>query len=78
MHIIHFIHFLTEDEEDSEEDDDDDEDEEESTEESTKMEVDVKHKQKKPEETPKTAVRYVQTWVVCHLPERWEFWLCYK
>ncbi|XP_078358014.1 uncharacterized protein LOC144642807 isoform X1 [Oculina patagonica] len=43
------------DEEESDEEDDDDDDEDESTEESTKMEVDIKPKQKKTEETPKTA-----------------------
>ena len=62
IHIINLDHFFFLDEEDSEEDDDDDdEDEEESTEESTKMEVDSKQKQKKTEETPKTAVRNIQT-----------------
>ena len=55
VHGIHLVHFLL-DEENSDEDDDDDDDEEES-EESAKMEVDIKQKQKKTEETPKTAVR---------------------
>jgi len=80
MHVIHlhcrpYIFFLGEEE--SEEDDDDDDDEDESTEESTKMEVDNKQKLKKTEETPKTAVRNVQTLIVCHLTEHWKFWFCY-
>lgn len=57
---------MPEDEEESDKEDDDDEDEEESTEESTKMEVDVKPKQKKTEETPNTVVRYLQKFTVCH------------
>ena len=61
VHGIHLVHFLS-DEENSDEDDDDD-DEEEESEESAKMEVDIKQKQKKTEETPKTAVRNVQTMV---------------
>ena len=65
---------MAEDEEESDESDDDEEDEEESSEEATKMELDVKPKQKKPEETPKTAVRYLQSLIVYYINRNlWEF-----
>ena len=69
---------MAEDEEESDDDDDDDDDDDEegeSTEESAKMEVDVKPKQKKPEETPKTAVRICHLHVIRQNIFIWEFWL---
>ena len=79
LHEFLQVFFFFSDKEESEEDDDDDDDEGESTEESTKMEVDTKQKQNKTEQTPKTSVRNVQTFLLfrCHVTEHQEFWFCH-